>query len=85
MINERGIYAIVHGHKNMRFGQRIMLRKGLVNFECDASVDKNTRKEERLGSFGAAVTIFKPQGRVLGISTDYPYIKDFNPEQLLAV
>ncbi|MBE0470962.1 MAG: hypothetical protein IBX55_15825 [Methyloprofundus sp.] len=80
MLRERGIYAIVHGHKNLRYGQRIMLRKGMVNFECDASVDRHTRKKEHIGTLqghGAAVTIFQPQGRVLGISTDYPYIKLF--------
>jgi len=80
MLRDKGIYAIVHGHKNLRYGQRIMLRKGMVNFECDASVDRNTRKKERIGTqqgYGAAVTIFQPQGRILGISTDYPYIKLF--------
>ncbi|OQK18399.1 hypothetical protein AU255_11450 [Methyloprofundus sedimenti] len=80
MLREKGIYAIVHGHKNLRYGQRIMLRKGMVNFECDASVDRHTRKKEKIGTLsghGAAVTIFQPQGRVLGISTDYPYIKLF--------
>ncbi len=80
MLRAKGIHAIVHGHKNMRFGQRIMLRKGLVNFECDASVDRHTRKKERIGiEHGAAVTIFQPQGRVLAISTDYPFIKVFQP------
>jgi len=83
MINNQGIYALVHGHKNMRYGQRIMLRKSLVNFECDASVDLNTRKKEKLGKKGAAVTIFRPEGQVLGLSTDYPYIKVFEPNNLL--
>lgn len=82
-LRRKGIHAIVHGHKNMRYGQRIMLRKGMVNFECDASVDRNTRKKENIGwQHGAAVTIFQPQGRVLGISTDYPYIKVFQPPAL---
>jgi len=82
LLREKGIYAIVHGHKNLRYGQRIMLRKGMVNFECDASVDRYTRKKENIGTqqgYGAAVTIFQPQGRVLAISTDYPYIKLFQP------
>lgn len=82
MLQRKGIYAIVHGHKNLRYGQRIMLRKGMVNFECDASVDRHTRKKEHIGNQsgpGAAVTIFQPQGRVLAISTDYPYIKNFQP------
>ncbi len=83
LINEKGIYALVHGHKNMRYGQRIMLRKGMVNFECDASVDLNTRSRENLGGNGAAVTIFRPEGVVLGISTDYPYIKVFEPASVI--
>lgn len=83
MINKKGIYAIVHGHKNMHYGQRIMLRKGLVNFECDASVDRHTRSKEGLQNHGAAVTIFHPDRLVLGISTDYPYIKVFDPDSLI--
>lgn len=80
LLHDKGIHAIVHGHKNMRYGQRIMLRKGLVNFECDASVDRHTRKKEYLDTkHGAAVTIFQPAGRVIGISTDYPFIKVFQP------
>ncbi|NOQ35855.1 MAG: metallophosphoesterase [Methylococcaceae bacterium] len=83
MINDKGIYALVHGHKNMRYGQRIMLRKGIVNFECDASVDLHTRNKESLGGHGAAVTIFSPKKIILGISTDYPYIKVFDPKHLI--
>ncbi len=85
MLRKTGIHAIVHGHKNLRYGQRIMLRKGMVNFECDASVDRDTRKKESIGTqqgYGAAVTIFQPQGHVLAISTDFPYIKSFQPTQL---
>ncbi len=83
-LKNKGIHAIVHGHKNMRFGQRIMLRKGLINFECDASVDRHTRKSEKIGlEHGAAVTIFQPEGRILGISSDYPYVKVFQPSASL--
>ncbi len=83
-LHTAGIHAIVHGHKNMRYGQRIMLRKGLVNFECDASVDRHTRKLEHLDSqHGAAVTLFQPAGQVLGISTDYPFIKVFQPTSVV--
>lgn len=81
-LKNTGIQVIVHGHKNLHHGQRIMLRKGFINFECDASVDRNTRKKEGLLRYGAAVTIFHPQQQALGISTDYPYIKVFNPAAL---
>lgn len=73
-----GVYAIVHGHRNILRGQRIVLRRGILNFECDASVDENTRRIEGLHGPGGAVTSFLPDGRVLGVSTDYPYVKVFD-------
>lgn len=73
-----GVYAIVHGHRNILRGQRIVLRRGILNFECDASVDINTRRIEGLSGPGGAVTSFLPDGRVLGVSTDYPYVKVFD-------
>jgi len=81
MMYNSGINAIVHGHRNLYYGQRIMLRQGIINFECDTSLDINTRKKEGIvQGQGAAVTIIHPQKLVLGISSDYPYIKVFEPE-----
>ena len=57
-----------------------MLRKGMLNFECDATIDRGTRSKEGLQGPGAAVTIFRPDRTVLGISTDYPYIKVLEPD-----
>ena len=82
LIHEAGIHAIVHGHDNRHHGQRIMVRKGMVNFECDATIDRNTRKKEGLTGCGAAVTIFHPDKLVMGVSTDYPFIKVFDPASL---
>ena len=76
------VHAIVHGHRNLLHGQRVMLRKGMVNFECDTTLDCNSRKKEGLAGQGAAVTIFRPEGLVMGISTDYPYIKVFEPASI---
>ena len=73
------VHAIVHGHRNLLHGQRVMLRKGIVNFECDTTLDCNSRKKAGLSGPGAAVTIFRPEGLVMGVSTDYPYIKVFEP------
>jgi hypothetical protein len=42
MLRNAGINVIVHGHRNLYYGQRIMLRKDMVNFECDTSLDINT-------------------------------------------
>ena len=82
LIHEAGIHAIVHGHDNRHHGQRIMVRKGIVNFECDATIDQNSRKKEGLRGCGAAVTIFHPDKLVMGVSTDYPFIKVFDPTSL---
>lgn len=79
-LHRDGVHVIVHGHVNRHHGQRIMLRKGMLNFECDATMDRDTRRKEGLQGPGAAVTIFRPDKTVLGISTDYPYVKIFEPE-----
>ena len=84
MIKKRGIYVLVHGHHNRLHGQRIMLREGIINFECDATLDRNSRKKEGLRGIGAAATIFTRQHQVLGISTDYPAVKLFDPKVLAA-
>ncbi|MCU7906880.1 MAG: metallophosphoesterase [Candidatus Thiodiazotropha sp. (ex Epidulcina cf. delphinae)] len=83
LMHESGIYAIVHGHANRYHGQRIMLRKGMVNFECDATIDRHTRIKEGLAGGGAAVTIFHPDRLVMGVSTDYPCIKVFDPKSIV--
>jgi len=77
-INTAGVYAIIHGHRSLLYGQQITLRNGLLNFECDASVDCNTRDLEDLPGLGGAVTIVRPDARILGISTDYPLAKLFD-------
>ncbi|MBF0265112.1 MAG: metallophosphoesterase [Gammaproteobacteria bacterium] len=79
MLRNSGVNAIVHGHRNLHYGQRIMIRKGMVNFECDSSMDINTRKKEGVSGYGASVTIIRPEKKILGISSDYPYIKVFEP------
>jgi hypothetical protein len=77
LIHEMGIHAVVHGHQSLHHGQRIMLRRGIVNFECDATMDRNTRAKEGLSGHGVAATIIEPHGQVIGISRDYPYRKVF--------
>ncbi len=79
-VRRKGIYAIVHGHLNLPRGQRIMLRKGMVNFQCDSTMDRNTRKKEGLKGPAAAATIFLPEGVAMGVSSDYPFIKTFDPQ-----
>ena len=84
MMHNSGINSIVHGHRNLYYGQRMMLRKGIINFECDTSLDINTRKKEGVVQGpGASVTIIHPHKLILGISSDYPFIKVFEPELTL--
>ncbi len=82
-IRKSGVHVIVHGHRNLHNGQRIMMRRGLINFECDATVDGHSRRKEGLSGPGAAVTVIRPEGHILGISTDFPYAKAFEPKRTL--
>ena len=84
-LHRAGLYAIVHGHKNTLHGQRMLIRKGMLNFECDASVDCNTRMTEGLDGPGGAVVIFSPDGTLSALSTDYPRIKTFHPGKVSIV
>ena len=47
----------------------------MINFECDTTMDFNSRRKEGLKGPGAGVTIIHPDGMVMGISTDYQKIK----------
>lgn len=78
-----GIYAVVHGHRNLNSGQRIMPRHGMLHIESDISMDRNTRAKEGLDGYGVGVTIIRPEGAVLGISTDYPHAKVFSPQDII--
>ena len=82
-VQDAGISALIHGHRNLYYGQRIVLRHSILNFECDTSLDKNTRKKEGVPGLGAGVTIIEPDGQILGVSSDYPYIKVFDPKKTL--
>jgi amphi-Trp domain-containing protein len=84
-LHEAGILAIVHGHRNIPRGQRIGLRNGMLNFECDATVDINTRKLLGLHGIGGAATLVSPAGIITGISTDYPYAKSFDIRTIAAM
>lgn len=73
------IYGIVHGHRKLARGQRLTMREGMLHVECDATIDRNTREADGLAGIGAAAVVFTENGVVNGISTDYPYIKSFDP------
>lgn len=77
-MHDAGIYAIVHGHRNILRGQRMVLRGGMLNFECDVSVDCNTRLLEGQQGPGGGATVIRPNGAMLGISTDHRAVKHFD-------
>lgn len=82
-VQRRGLHAVVHGHRNRLGGQQIMLRQGLIHIESDITLDRNSRRKEGLNGIGSGVTIVRPEGQVLGISTDHPYAKVFEPDAYL--
>ena len=78
--NNMGIHAVVHGHRNRVSGQRIIWRQGMIHVEGDVTLDRNSRRKEGLSGIGMGVTIIRPEGKVIGISNDYPYAKVFEPK-----
>lgn len=80
LAHESGVRAIVHGHRNVYHGQRISLRRDMINFECDTTMDRGSRSKEGLKGAGAGVTLIRPKEKiVLGISSDYKHAKVFDP------
>lgn len=84
-VRNAGISTLIHGHRNLHNGQRIALRSSILNFECDTSLDSDTRKKEGVRGRGASVTIIEPKGQILGVSSDYPCVKIFDPKITLKV
>ncbi len=74
-----GIHTIVHGHRNVFLGQHMNFRRGMLNFACDACVDRNTRQVESLAGDGSAATIIADDGTIYGLSSDHPAVKVFDP------
>ncbi len=52
-----GVLGIVHGHKSHVTGQQMQMRNGIAHFECDTSLDRNTRIKCGLAGIGQAATI----------------------------
>jgi len=81
-VHRRGIHVLVHGHRNLCHGQRIMLRTGMLHIERDTTMDCNSRIKEGLNGLGAGVTIINPDKKIVGISADYLFAKVFTPNTL---
>jgi hypothetical protein len=83
-LRRAGIHAVVHGHQSREGGQRLALRAGLLHIECDITLDENSRRRAGLPGPGAGATLISPEGRVMGISSDHPRPKLFDPYTCLA-
>lgn len=81
-LHKRGIFAIVHGHLNQKNGQRMIYREGMLHFQCDCSLDRNTRIKENIDNLGMAVTIFRPTGVCEALSSDYDKVKVFSTDKI---
>lgn len=77
-LHKLGLNAIIHGHRNTVQGHRITVKRGFLNFECDTSLDRKTRKIEGLSGFGASWLTLYPEGKIEAYSTDYPTVKEFS-------
>jgi hypothetical protein len=84
-LRRAGIGAIVHGHRNVTRGHRLTLRRGVVNFECDCSVDRATRVAEGLEGVGATATVFRPDAVIVGVSSDHHAAKVFDPSSIASL
>jgi hypothetical protein len=74
--HESGVHAIIHGHRNVYHGQRISLRRDMINIECDTTMDRGSRQKEGLKGSGAGVTLLRPGEKIIiGISSDYQHAK----------
>ena len=81
-MHQLGIHAIVHGHVSQLQGQNISLRSGILHFECDVTLDRNSRLKSGLCGYGAGVTTISPKGKIKGISNDAEKIKIFAPDSM---
>jgi uncharacterized Zn-binding protein involved in type VI secretion len=71
VLRAAGIHAVVHGHRRLTGGQRLVERAGLLHLECDCSLDASTRAALGLRREGVAATVFRPEGSVVLISADH--------------
>ena len=78
-LHKNGVFAIVHGHRSNRAGQRLALRSGLLHVEGDVTLDRNTRRTEGFEGPGAGIIEISPEGLLIGKSADHRYCKVFSP------
>jgi hypothetical protein len=77
-VHKSGVHAVVQGHLNRKYGQRIVLKEGLIHIEGDITLDRNSRRKEGLRGLGAGHIQICPKGQIIGVSNDYPRTKIFS-------
>lgn len=83
LLKQAGIYALVNGHRSSEQGQRLYVREGLLNFDCDTKLNANCRKKNNILTEGEAVTIFEHNGMVKALCSDLSSPRVFHPSLLL--
>ena len=73
-MHRMGIHAVVHGHVSQTNGQRINLRSGLLHFQCDVTLDKNSRIKAGLPGYGSR-DVHSPTGQDQGDQHRLPSYK----------
>ena len=78
-VQKSGIKAVVRGHVSQITGQSLSVQNGLLHFDSDVTLDRNSRKKDGLKGVGYGFTCFLPNGEVVAVSRDYPRAKIFRP------
>lgn len=81
-IRNLGIEAIVHGHCNTVSGQKLVIKKGILNIECDTSLDRKTRRIEQLPGVGASFLKISSKGKLIAKSNDANFIKKLDINEI---
>jgi len=78
-LKAKGIFALVNGHRHHLNGQQLLVKNGLLNFECDTQLNCHCRAKDSMQTEGWSATIFKQDGSVMAISSDHSPLKVFQP------
>ena len=81
-LKDQGIFALVNGHRAHLDGQKLYVRAGILNFECDTELNSNCRKKQGLNHQGESATIFSINGTVSALCSDLYSPKIFTPNKI---
>lgn len=78
-LKAKGIFALVNGHRHHLNGQQLLVKNGLLNFECDTQLNCHCRAKDAMQTDGWSATIFKQDGSVFAMSSDHTPLNVFQP------